>query len=124
MMSWPAAFHFATRAAVFLMRSMLPTEVPPNFWTINAMLPRGERRTANSNRSTVAPARWHGRCIRPPHLVKEMHREPLHHRLVRSHRPPGGLRDHDLQQPGDGETQRLQGLGERRGAAQAAARRD
>jgi hypothetical protein len=27
----------ATRAATFLMRSGLPTEVPPYFWTINAM---------------------------------------------------------------------------------------
>jgi hypothetical protein len=34
--SCPAAFHFATRRATLRMRSTEPTEVPPNFWTINA----------------------------------------------------------------------------------------
>jgi hypothetical protein len=33
----PAAFHFATRRATLRMRSVEPTEVPPNFWTINAI---------------------------------------------------------------------------------------
>ena len=36
-MSWPIAFHRATRRATLRMRSMVPTEVPPNFWTIKAM---------------------------------------------------------------------------------------
>src|SRR4051812_33202352 len=35
--SCPAARHLATRRATFLMRSAEPTEVPPYFWTINAM---------------------------------------------------------------------------------------
>jgi hypothetical protein len=30
--------NFATRRATFLMRSGLPTEVPPYFWTINATM--------------------------------------------------------------------------------------
>src|SRR5687767_639811 len=38
--SWPAAFHFATRRATFLIRSIEPTEVPPNFWTMSAMKSR------------------------------------------------------------------------------------
>src|SRR5436190_23051298 len=33
----PPARYFATRAATFLIRSVLPTEVPPYFCTINAM---------------------------------------------------------------------------------------
>src|ERR1017187_10311373 len=33
----PLARYLATRAATFLMRSGLPTEVPPYFWTINAI---------------------------------------------------------------------------------------
>ena len=39
--SWPAAFHFATRRATLRMRSIEPTEVPPNFWMISAMKSRG-----------------------------------------------------------------------------------
>jgi hypothetical protein len=39
---WPAALHFATRRATLRMRSIEPTEVPPNFWTIKAML-QGEK---------------------------------------------------------------------------------
>ena len=39
--SWcPCAFQRATRLATFLMRSVEPTEVPPNFWTISAMMRR------------------------------------------------------------------------------------
>ena len=41
--SWPAAFHLATRRATLRMRSTEPTEVPPNFWTIRAMLAAGKR---------------------------------------------------------------------------------
>src|SRR5438876_8890548 len=33
----PRARYCATRAATFLIRSVLPTEVPPYFWTISAM---------------------------------------------------------------------------------------
>src|SRR5579859_7215453 len=40
--SSPCARYFATRLATFLMRSGLPTEVPPYFWTINAMLNQSE----------------------------------------------------------------------------------
>src|SRR5690348_4264114 len=35
--SCPAARHFATRRATFLIRSTEPTDVPPYFWTIKAM---------------------------------------------------------------------------------------
>src|SRR5215212_7141229 len=33
----PWEWYLATRAATFLMRSVLPTEVPPYFWTMSAM---------------------------------------------------------------------------------------
>src|SRR5260370_23921468 len=38
--SCPFAFHLATRRETFLMRSTEPTEVPPYFWTINAICSR------------------------------------------------------------------------------------
>jgi hypothetical protein len=37
MRSWPAARHLATRRATFLIRSIEPTDVPPNFCTMSAM---------------------------------------------------------------------------------------
>ena len=36
----PCAFQCATRLATFLMRSVEPTEVPPNFWTMSDMMRR------------------------------------------------------------------------------------
>jgi hypothetical protein len=51
-MSWPRAFHRATRWATALIRSGEPTEVPPYFWTINAMecrSPQEKRRDSNVN---------------------------------------------------------------------------
>src|SRR5262249_49357920 len=35
---WPSRWKRAIRRATFLIRSTLPTEVPPYFWTISAML--------------------------------------------------------------------------------------
>src|SRR3972149_3608026 len=35
--SWPSSRVFATLRATFFMRSMLPTEVPPYFWTISIL---------------------------------------------------------------------------------------
>ena len=37
MTSWPRFFQRAMRFATFLIRSVVATEVPPNFWTINAI---------------------------------------------------------------------------------------
>ena len=34
----PASAHLMARRATFLMRSTDPTEVPPYFWTISAMI--------------------------------------------------------------------------------------
>ncbi len=41
--SFPAAWAASARAATFLMRSSVPTDVPPNFWTMRAT---GYRRSA------------------------------------------------------------------------------
>src|SRR5690554_5480677 len=35
--SWPSALHALIFSATWAMRSTLPTEVPPNFWTISAI---------------------------------------------------------------------------------------
>lgn len=73
-MSCPAAFHFATRRATFLIRSTEPTEVPPNFWTMSATWLKKQRfytppilsrvRTVvfQSYRTEDVPA-WIARCM-------------------------------------------------------------
>src|ERR1017187_289357 len=58
----PLTRYLATRAATFLMRSGLPTEVPPYFWTINAINSKAAFRARHPSPKVLYPDH-HGRAL-------------------------------------------------------------